>query len=81
MSAHTALLVLATICAIVQSLPVKQPTTTSTAAPEAASPANSPEHDLHYSRYLQEVVQALETDPDFKAKLDKAEQVDIRVSW
>lgn len=82
MSAPITLLVLATVCAVAQALPVKQQTTTTTttATPESETPQHLPEHDLHYSRYLQEVVQALETDPEFKAKLDKAEQVDIRVS-
>lgn len=34
---------------------------------------------LEYSKYLQEVVSALENDPDFRAKLDKADEADIRV--
>lgn len=36
---------------------------------------------LEYSKYLQEVVSALENDPEFRAKLDKAEEADIRVSF
>jgi hypothetical protein len=35
---------------------------------------------LEYNRYLQEVVQALESDPKFREKLEKAEVADIRVS-
>lgn len=35
---------------------------------------------LEYSKYLQEVVSALENDPEFRAKLDKADETDIRVS-
>ena len=35
---------------------------------------------LEYSKYLQEVVSALENDPEFRAKLDKADEADIRVS-
>lgn len=34
---------------------------------------------LEYSKYLQEVVGALENDPEFRAKLDKADEADIRV--
>lgn len=34
--------------------------------------------DMEYRRYLMEVVQALESDPDFKAKLEKADEADIR---
>lgn len=34
---------------------------------------------LEYSKYLQEVVSALENDPEFRAKLDKADEADIRV--
>ncbi|CAB3369427.1 Hypothetical predicted protein [Cloeon dipterum] len=33
---------------------------------------------LEYNRYLQEVVQALESDPEFREKLEKAEVADIR---
>ena len=35
---------------------------------------------MEYHRYLQEVVQALESDPDFRSKLEKANETDIRVS-
>lgn len=34
---------------------------------------------LEYERYLKEVVNALETDPEFRKKLDNATDVDIRV--
>lgn len=37
------------------------------------------EEQLEYHRYLKEVVQALESDPDFKAQLEKADEDDIRV--
>nr|XP_014094528.1 nucleobindin-2 [Bactrocera oleae] len=33
---------------------------------------------LEYERYLKEVVEALESDPDFRKKLDKAPEADIR---
>ncbi|CAG2055034.1 unnamed protein product, partial [Timema podura] len=36
--------------------------------------------NIEYNRYLKEVVTALESDPEFRAKLEKAEEVDIRVS-
>ena len=35
---------------------------------------------MEYHRYLKEVVQALESDPEFRAKLEKAEEHDILVS-
>ncbi|EDW19794.2 nucleobindin-2 isoform X1 [Drosophila mojavensis] len=48
----------------------KEPSsTTDTADVEAA---------LEYERYLREVVEALETDPEFRKKLDKAPEADIR---
>jgi hypothetical protein len=34
---------------------------------------------VEYNRYLKEVVTALESDPEFKMKLEKAEESDIRV--
>lgn len=34
---------------------------------------------MEYHRYLKEVVQALESDPDFRQKLEKADEADIRV--
>lgn len=35
---------------------------------------------MEYHRYLKEVVQALESDAEFRAKLEKADEADIRVS-
>lgn len=35
---------------------------------------------MEYHRYLKEVIQTLETDTDFRAKLQKADEADIRVS-
>lgn len=35
---------------------------------------------LEYHRYLKEVVEALESDTDFRSKLEKANEADIRVS-
>lgn len=34
---------------------------------------------MEYHRYLKEVVDALESDPQFREKLEKAEETDIRV--
>lgn len=34
---------------------------------------------MEYRRYLMEVVQVLESDPDFQKKLEKADEADIRV--
>lgn len=39
------------------------------------------ETGLEYNRYLQEVVQLLESDPDFRQKLEKSDPEDIRVSF
>jgi len=36
--------------------------------------------EVEYHRYLKEVVQALEKDPEFRAKLEKVPEEDIRVS-
>lgn len=35
---------------------------------------------MEYRRYLMEVVQVLESDPDFRTKLKEADEADIRVS-
>lgn len=35
---------------------------------------------MEYHRYLKEVVQALESDPDFRERLEKADEDDVRVS-
>lgn len=34
---------------------------------------------MEYHRYLKEVISALESDPEFREKLEKAQYVDIRV--
>ncbi|XP_011630489.1 nucleobindin-2 isoform X2 [Pogonomyrmex barbatus] len=36
------------------------------------------EYQMEYHRYLKEVIQALESDPEFRAKLEKANEDDIR---
>jgi len=35
---------------------------------------------MEYHRYLKEVIQALERDPEFRAKLENAKEEDIRVN-
>lgn len=35
--------------------------------------------NIEYERYLKEVVSALESDPEFRKKLDNATEVDVRV--
>lgn len=35
---------------------------------------------MQYYRYLREVVQALESDPEFRERLEKADEEDVRVS-
>lgn len=42
------------------------------------SEVNGLEDYMEYHRYLKEVVHALESDPDFRAKLEKAEESDIK---
>ncbi|XP_018349910.1 PREDICTED: nucleobindin-2 isoform X2 [Trachymyrmex septentrionalis] len=37
-----------------------------------------PEYQMEYHRYLKEVIQALERDPEFRAKLENAKEEDIR---
>lgn len=39
------------------------------------------ENAMEYHRYLDEVVQALESDPEFRKKLEKADEADIRVRF
>ncbi|KAH8380635.1 hypothetical protein KR009_011923 [Drosophila setifemur] len=46
---------------------------------ESSTPATADvETALEYERYLREVVEALEADPEFRKKLDKAPEADIR---
>jgi hypothetical protein len=61
---------------IVSSLPVKS----STQKPHEADDKDSPvlENVIEYERYLKEVVNALESDKEFRKKLDSASEADIR---
>jgi hypothetical protein len=59
-------------------LPVTQKATKDEDDKDKDVPHEDIENTLEYERYLKEVVSALETDPDFRAKLDKADEADIR---
>lgn len=69
---------------LVAALPVtqnKKAEKDAKAEAEASTPATADvETALEYERYLREVVEALEADPEFRKKLDKAPEADIRVS-
>nr|CAG4644201.1 EOG090X0B17 [Lepidurus arcticus] len=45
---------------------------------DVASSSENEDLGLEYNRYLKEVVQVLESDPDFRKKLETADQEDIR---
>lgn len=45
------------------------------------SPTQNLENIIEYERYLKEVVSALESDKEFRKKLDSASEVDIRVKF
>ena len=65
----------------IHSLPVITQPTTTTAAPkpeEPDSPMENLENIIEYERYLKEVVNALESDPQFREKLNNAQENDIR---
>jgi len=81
MAQNVALLGLALIAiSSVVALPVTQNKKEPKEA-ESSTPATADvETALEYERYLREVVEALEADPEFRKKLDKAPEADIRVS-
>ncbi|KAH8264832.1 hypothetical protein KR038_002734 [Drosophila bunnanda] len=84
MARNVALLGLALIVSLclVAALPVtqnKKAEKDSKAEAESSTPATADvETALEYERYLREVVEALEADPEFRKKLDKAPEADIR---
>ncbi|KAH8259823.1 hypothetical protein KR026_011441 [Drosophila bipectinata] len=85
MPRNVALLGLALIALIsiswVSALPVTQnkKADKDTKEADASTPAPADvETSLEYERYLREVVEALEADPEFRKKLDKAPEADIR---
>ncbi|KAH8296690.1 hypothetical protein KR054_009800 [Drosophila jambulina] len=74
------LALIASLCLVV-ALPVTQNKKAEKDAKEAeaSTPATADvETALEYERYLREVVEALEADPEFRKKLDKAPEADIR---
>lgn len=74
-------LALIAISASIVALPVTQNKKDHKEAAESSTPATADvETALEYERYLREVVEALEADPEFRKKLDKAPEADIRVS-
>ncbi|XP_017137565.1 nucleobindin-2 [Drosophila miranda] len=73
-------LVVSIAISAVTALPVTQNKKTDPKEAESSStPATADvETALEYERYLREVVEALEADPEFRQKLDKAPEADIR---
>lgn len=72
--------------AVAASLVVALPVTQNKKEDKGKDPSSTPgpadvEAALEYERYLREVVEALEADPEFRKKLDKAPEADIRVSF
>lgn len=64
------------ICLIIQVC--YAPPVTQKKEEEHDSEVNGLEDYMEYHRYLKEVVNALESDPDFRAKLEKADESEIR---
>lgn len=76
----TILVFLASICILTSALPVTKTKKDEETKKDDAAPATPDvETALEYERYLKEVVEALESDPEFRKKLDKAPEADIRV--
>lgn len=71
----------------VEGLPVSPPKAKTESVAEHAVDKKDEGNDaigetaLEYDRYLREVVQTLESDPDFRKKLDEAPEADIRVRF
>uniref|UniRef100_A0A1L8EIZ5 Putative nucleobindin-2 n=2 Tax=Haematobia irritans TaxID=7368 RepID=A0A1L8EIZ5_HAEIR len=79
MTSFIKIVLLVSCISLVTSLPVtknKKDEKKEDKPAEAATP--DVETALEYERYLKEVVEALESDPDFRKKLDKAPEADIR---
>ncbi|XP_034255892.1 nucleobindin-2 isoform X2 [Thrips palmi] len=57
---------------------VAPPVTQTTKSPNDIDQKENDDFSVEYNRYLKEVVQALESDPQFRDKLQKAEDTDIR---
>lgn len=66
-------LAFALVVTLVSALPVTQNKKEEKDKDQSSTPAPADvETALEYERYLREVVEALETDPEFRKKLDKA---------
>jgi len=75
-------LAFALVVTFVAALPVTQNKKEEKGKEQSSTPAPADvETSLEYERYLREVVEALEADPEFRKKLDKAPEADIRVSF
>ncbi|XP_023162094.1 nucleobindin-2 [Drosophila hydei] len=73
------MLALSLITSLVVALPVTQNKKEENGKEPSSTPATADvEAALEYERYLREVVEALEADPEFRKKLDKAPEADIR---
>ena len=85
MKSNSTLLLLALGCLLVltTALPVTKNKKDEKKKEEESSTPATPDVEtaLEYERYLKEVVEALESDPDFRSKLDKAPEADIRVGF
>ncbi|XP_015173582.1 PREDICTED: nucleobindin-2-like isoform X2 [Polistes dominula] len=64
------------ICGLLVQVIVAPPVTKDKANEDHKEKESQPE--MEYHRYLKEVVDALDSDPDFRAKLEKANEEDIR---
>ncbi|XP_052844476.1 nucleobindin-2 [Drosophila gunungcola] len=74
-----ALIAISALISTVVALPVSQKKKDDHKEAESSTPATADvETALEYERYLREVVEALEADPEFRKKLDKAPEADIR---
>ncbi|XP_064548530.1 nucleobindin-2 isoform X1 [Drosophila montana] len=72
-------LALVLAASLVVALPVTQNKKEDKAKEASSTPGPADvEAALEYERYLREVVEALEADPEFRKKLDKAPEADIR---
>lgn len=73
------LLVGITIVALVTALPVTRNKKEEPAEPSTEKPTGADlKTALEYERYLREVVEVLETDPEFRKKIDTVAEADIR---
>ncbi|XP_017778756.1 PREDICTED: nucleobindin-2 [Nicrophorus vespilloides] len=72
------LLLLAAVLQCALSLPVVKPKKEEIVEEKPQTPNDGLEDYVEYHRYIREVVNALESDPTFREKLEKADEEDIR---